>query len=318
MEFRIGVNLGDVVEEEGRIYGDGVNIAARMEGLAVAGGICISGSVYDSVESRLGLEYEFLGEQEVKNIDKPIRAYKVLSFPGAAAHRVVQAKATVGKKWRKLAVAVAAVLAVLVAGAIIWNRYLRHPLAEKASVEKMAFTLPDKPSIAVLPFVNMSGDPEQDLLSDGLTEDIISALSSVGHLFVIARNSTFTYKGKSIKVQQVAEELGVRYVLEGSVKRSGDKVRITAQLIDAITGHHLWSERYDREFKDLFALEDDITLNIMSSLQVKLTDGQSVRLRRRDTDNLDAWLLFNEGFKLRRAPNQRDQLYSDGNVRKSS
>ena len=193
MDFRIGINLGDVVEEEGRIYGDGVNIAARMESLAEAGGVCISGSVHDSVESKLGLEYEFLGEKEVKNIDKPIRAYRVLSSSG------------------------------------------------KASVEKMAFPLPEKPSIAVLPFANMSGDPGKEYLCDGITEQIITSLSKAPRTFVISRTSTFSYKGKPVKVQQVAEELGVRYVLEGSVQQSGDKIRITAQLIDAFTGRHLWA-----------------------------------------------------------------------------
>ena len=243
MEFRIGINLGDVVEEEDRIYGDGINIAARMEDLAEAGGICISGAVYDSVESKLWLEHEFLGEKEVKNIDKPIKAYRVLSFPGVAAHRLFQAKQTVGKKWRKLAILVAAVLVVVVAGAIIWNSYFRLPSVEKASVEKMAFFLPEKPSIAVLPFVNMSDDPGKEYLSDGITEQSITSLSRAPSIFVISLTSTFSYKGKPVKVQQVAEELGVRYVLEGSVQQSGDKIRITAQLIDALTGRHLWAKR---------------------------------------------------------------------------
>jgi TolB-like protein/class 3 adenylate cyclase len=297
MNFRIGVNLGDVVEEESRIYGDGVNIAARMEGLAVAGGICISGSVYDSVGSRLGLEYEFLGEQEVKNIDKPVRAYRVLSFPGAAAHRVVQAKEAVGKKWRKLAMAVAAALVVVVAGAIIWITYLRPAFVEKASVEKMAYPLPDKPSIAVLPFVNMSGDPEQEYFSDGFTEDLITTLSKIPDLFIISRQSTFTYKGKPVKVNKVAEDLGVRYVLEGSIQKSGDKVRVTAQLIDAVKGHHLWSERYDRKIKDFFKLKEDIILKVANELLVGLVTGEFLRQivsytddpKTWQTNNLEAW-----------------------------
>jgi TolB-like protein/class 3 adenylate cyclase len=294
MRFRIGVNLGDVVEDGDRIYGDGVNIAARMEGLAQGGGICISGTVYDQVKHKLGLEYEYLGEQEVKNIPEPIRAYRILSFPGAAAHRVVKAKRTVGKTWRNVFVAVGAIL-VLGAAVAVWHFYFRHPPIEVASVEKMAFPLPDKPSIAVLPFVNMSEDKGQEYFSDGLTEEIIMALSKVPELFVIARNSTFVYKGKPVKVQQVSEELGVRYVLEGSVRKAADRVRITAQLVDATTGGHLWSERYDRDLKDIFALQDEITMKIMTSLQVKLTEGQTARLTARGTKNLEAYLKCLEG-----------------------
>jgi len=178
MQFRIGVNSGDVVEEGERIYGDGVNIASRIEGLAEGGGICISGTVYDSIEGKLGLEFEYLGEHEVKNIDKPIRVYRVLSFPGVAAHRVVKAKEAVGKRWRSIVVAVA-VIVILGAGVVvIWNFYLRPPPMETASVERMAFPLPDKPSIAVLPFTNMSEDPKQDYFSDGITEEIITGLSN--------------------------------------------------------------------------------------------------------------------------------------------
>ena len=304
MEFRIGVNLGDVVEEEGRIYGDGVNIAARMEGLAEAGGICISGSVYDSVESRLGLEYKFLGEQEVKNIDKPVRAFQILSLPDPTAQRTVQAKETNGKKWRKLTIATAAVLIVVVAGAVLWDRYYRYPSVEKATVEKMAFPLPEKPSIAVLPFTNMSEDPGKEYLSDGITEQIITSLSKMPEIFVISRTSTFSYKNKPVKVQKVAEDLGVRYVQEGSVQQSGDKIRITAQLIDALTGRHIWAERYERNYKDIFAIQDEITLKILKELQVKLTEGERIRSQLVKPTNLDAYEKLMEGLTYLRAFNK--------------
>ncbi len=297
MRFRIGINLGDILEEGDRIYGDGVNIAARMESLAEAGGICISGTVYDAIENKIGLEYEYLGEHEVKNIDKTIRAYRVLSYPGAAAHRVVKAKKAVRKNWRNTMIAIVAVL-VVVAAAAVWHFYFRQPSIKPASVEKMAFPLPEKPSIAVLPFNNISGDPEQDYLSDGISENIISALSKISEMFVIASNSTFTYKGKPVKVQQVSEELGVRYVLEGSAQKIGNRVRITAQLIDATTGHHLWSEKYDRDMKDLFALQDEITHKIIVELQVKLTEGEQARVSHKSTTNLEAWSYAVRGLKL--------------------
>jgi adenylate cyclase len=277
MEFRIGVNLGDVIDEDGRIYGDGVNIAARVENLAEPGGICISGRAYDQVANKLGLEYENLGEHQVKNISTPIRVYRVLSFPGAAAHRVVKAKEAMGKKWRKIALAAAAALVIVAAAAAVRNYYLRPSPVETASVEKMAYSLPDKPSIAVLAFENLSGDPEQEYFSDGITEQIISSLSKVSKLFVVARNSTFTYKGKPVKIQKVAEDLGVRYVMEGSVQKSGDRVRITAQIIDAVTGHHIWSERYDRDLKDIFALQDEITIQILKAVLVEVTEGDQYR-----------------------------------------
>jgi adenylate cyclase len=296
MQFRIGINLGDVIEEGKRIYGDGVNIAARLESLAEEAGICISGTVYDAVESKIGLEFEFLGEQEVKNIDKPIRAYRILSFPGAAAHRVVRAKRAVGRAWRKVFVAM---IAVFIAGAAaIWHFYFRYPSMETASSEKTAFPLANEFSIAVLPFTNMSGDPEQEFLSDGITEEIISGLSKVPNLFVIARNSVFTYKGKSINIEQVGKELGVRYVLEGSFRKAQDRVRITAQLIDTSTGGHVWSERYDRNLTDIFALQDDITQKIMAALQIKLTGGEEARLFAKGTDNLDAYIKFLRGRRL--------------------
>ena len=233
MEFLIGVNLGDVIEDGEQILGDGVNIAERVQSLADGGGICISGTAYDQVENKLGLGYEYLGEQSVKNIAKPVRVYRAQIESEAIA---------------------------------------RKPL-EVASKEKMAFPLPDRPSIAILPFINMSDDPKQEYFSDGMTEEIITALSKVPRLFVISRQSTFFYKGKPVKVKQVAEELGVRYVLEGSVQRSGDRIRINAQLIDALTGHHLWAERYDRDLKDIFALQDEITIKVLSAVRAKLTGG---------------------------------------------
>ena len=288
MEFRIGVNLGDVVEEEGRIYGDGVNIAARVESLAEAGGICISGRAYDQVENKLGLEYENLGEHQVKNIARPIRVYRVLSFPGAAAHRVVQAKEELGKRWRKSALVAVSVVVVATIAFVVWNSYFRLPSIESASVEKMAFPLPDKPSIAVLPFVNMSGDPKQEYIADGFTENIITGLSIIPELFVIARNSTFTYKGKPVKVQQVSEDLGVRYILEGSIQKSENRVRVTAQLIDAIKGHHLWAEKYDRDMMDFFGILDEITRKITVELQVELSAGVAAR-DIKCTGNFEAW-----------------------------
>jgi TolB-like protein/class 3 adenylate cyclase/Flp pilus assembly protein TadD len=295
MRFRLGINLGDVLEEGKRIYGDGVNIAARMESLAEAGEICISGTVYDAIENKIGLEYAYLGEQEVKNIDKPVRAYRVLSFPGAAAHRVVKAKRALSRNWRNTIIAMAAVI-IVGAAAAVWHFYFRPPHMEVASVERMAFALPDKPSIAVLPFVNMSGDPEQEYFSDGITEDLITDLSQISGLLVISRNSTFGYKGKPVKIRQVAEEFGVRYVLEGSVRRADKQVRINAQLIDATTGHHLWAKRYDGHLGDVFALQDRITQKIVSALAVKLKEGEQEGLARKGTDNIKAYDAFLKGW----------------------
>jgi adenylate cyclase len=250
MEFRIGINLGDVIEEGDRIYGDGVNIAARLEGLADPGGICISKTAFDQIEAKLPLGYDYLGAQTVKNIAKPVGAYQVL----------MESRVTVAGK------------------------------------EKMALPLPEEPSLAVLPFANISGDPEQEYFSDGLTEEIITALSKVHNMFVIARNSTFSYKDKPVKVQQVGEELGVRYVLEGSVRKAGDRVRITAQLVDAATGGHLWSERYDRDLKDIFALQDEITIKILTALRVTLTEGEQARLYDKGAENLDSFMKILQGM----------------------
>lgn len=292
MEFRIGVNLGDVIEEGERIYGDGVNIAARVEGLAEKGSICISGSAYEQIKNKLALGYEYLGEHEVKNIVEPVRVYKAQIEPVVKRAE----KRAVLRRWQWEALAA---VAVLVLGAVaFWNFYLRPqpPTEEVASVEKMALPLPDKPSIAVLPFVNMSGDPEQEYFSDGITEDLITDLSQISGLFIIARNSTFAYKGKPVKIKQVAEDLGVRYVLEGSVRKADKQVRINVQLIDVTTGHHIWAKRYDGYIENIFALQDKITQKIVAALAVKLTAGEKEQVARKETDSVAAYDAFLKGW----------------------
>jgi adenylate cyclase len=264
MLFRIGVNLGDIIEEGDRIYGDGVNIAARLEGLAEGGGICISGTAYDQLKNKLELGYEYLGEHNVKNIATPVRVYKALMEPEAVGKIIGEKRKT--KRW--MAVAAAVIILIGLAG---WYLYIKQSKRiEPASVEKMAYPLPDKPSIAVLPFDNLSGDSEQEYFSDGITEQIITSLSKIPNI----------------------EELAVRYVLEGSVQRSNDRVRITVQLIDATTGRHLWAENYDREVKDIFALQDEISMKIMAALQIKLTVGAQADLKYDETENLEAYEKF--------------------------
>ena len=292
MEFRIGINLGDVIQESDRIYGDGVNIAARLEGLAEPGGICISKTAFDHIESKLPYGYDYIGDQTVKNIAKPVGAYRVSLEPRVTVGGKTSAEKPSPLRRRPVILGGVGVLLLTAVAVGIWHFYTRRPSVEPASVEKMAYPLPDKPSIAVLPFVNMSEDPKQEYFSDGLTEEIITALSNVPKLFVIARNSVFTYKGKPVKVSRVAEELGVRYVIEGSIRKAGDTVRITAQLIDALSGHHLWAERYDRQLNEIFAVQDDIAKNIITALQVELTEGEQVRAIAKSTNNLEAYLKY--------------------------
>jgi len=305
MQFRIGINLGDVIQEEGRIYGDGVNIAARLEGLAEPGGICISKTAFDHIESKLPYGYDFIGEQTVKNIAKPVGAYRVLLDP-----RVTVSGKPVDKKLsliRRTPILVGAVVALVLALAVgVWQFYLRRPIVEPASVEKMAFPLPDKPSLAVLPFENISGDPEQSHIADGITENLIMSLSKIPEIFVIARNSVFTYKGKLMKAQKISEELGVRYILEGSVQTDQENIRINAQLVDAINGSPLWSEQYDRRLEKLFDLQDDITHNIMVALQVQLTDGEQAILRYRSTNSIKAWSYAVRAYSLSERYNKED------------
>jgi TolB-like protein/class 3 adenylate cyclase len=298
MAFRIGVNLGDVVEEDGRLYGDGVNIAARLENICEGGGICISGTAFEHIEHKLELAFEDLGDHTVKNITKPVRVYRVLPYPGADASIDVKVKRDRRRKRLKAALVLAALFVIGAGVLAFWNFFLRPSasIVETASTDRMAFPLPDKPSIAVLPFTNMSDDPQQEYFCDGITEDLITDLSKISGIFVIARNSTFAYKGKPIKIKQVAEELGVRYVLEGSVRKAGKKMRITAQLIDAITGHHLWAERYTGIMDDVFVFQDKITQNIIGSLTVELTADEKKQIAFKGTDSIEAYDVFLQGW----------------------
>jgi adenylate cyclase len=251
IRLRVGVNLGDIIVEGSDIYGDGVNVAARLEGLAEPGGICISGKVYEEVGSKLPTAFEDLGEQEVKNIPKPVRVYR----------------------WTAAA----------------------DPAPGTAGAET-TLPLPDKPSIAVLPFVNMSEDPEQEYFSDGISEDIITELSRFRSLFVISRNSSFSYKGQSPKVQDVGRELGVKYVVEGSVRKAGNQVRITAQVVEAASGKHLWAERYDRDLADIFALQDEMTRTIVGAVEPELSAAERERAVRKPPESLDAWETYQRGL----------------------
>jgi TolB-like protein/class 3 adenylate cyclase len=253
IEFRIGIHLGDVVEEsDGDLLGDGVNIAARLEGICEAGGVCISEDAYRQVRDKIKEQFIDLGEQALKNLARPMRAYQIRLGPGETKPETAEPD---------------------------------KPLA-----------LPDKPSIAVLPFQNMSGDPEQDYFADGIVEEIITALSRMRSLFVIARNSSFTYKGRAVDVKQVGRDLGVRYVLEGSVRKAGHRVRITGQLIDATTGAHLWAERFEGNLEDIFDLQDQVTASVVGAIAPKLEQAEIERARRKPTENLDAYDYFLRGL----------------------
>ncbi|MBI3757927.1 MAG: adenylate/guanylate cyclase domain-containing protein [Deltaproteobacteria bacterium] len=317
MEFRIGINLGDVIVEGEQIYGDGVNIAARLESLAEPGGICLAGTVYEQIKNKLALHYEDLGEQRMKNIAEPVRVYRVKrdgeTGPTVGAAR--RGRPSSQPRRVRPALQIGAGL-VLLTAIVIAVRYWSSPIpnpqsptpntqlplstqdsALRTDAAPAALPLPDKPSIVVLPFVNMSEDPKQEYFSDGLTEDLTSDLSKISSLFVIARNSAFTYKGKAVKVQYVSKELGVRYVLEGSVRKADGQVRITAQLVDATTGGHLWSERYDRPLTDIFALQDEIRQKIVFALKVKLTPEEHERFQRAPTNNLEAYDYYLRGLE---------------------
>ena len=284
--LRIGINLGDIVLDAEDVYGDGVNIASRLEALAEPGGICISGTVFDHVKTKPDLHFEPLGEQRLKNIQQPVRTYRAL----IEGERV---RAGGGgqprSRWRLAAAAAVTVLVAVIAISFAWPP--REPLVEDGAAQKASWPLPDRPSIAVLPFTNISDDVEQEYFADGMTEDLITDLSKISGLFVIARNSTFVYKDQPADVRDVARVLGVKYVLEGSVRRAGDQVRINAQLIDGTTGAHLWAERYDGQLNDVFSVQDDLTRRIVTALAVTLTPEDVERVHR-STDDPEAYESF--------------------------
>ena len=297
--YRIGINLGDVIVEGDDIHGDGVNIADRLQELADPGGITISGTAYDQVRTKVEVGYAYQGEQRVKHVAEPVRVYRVLMDP-AAAGTTIGAGSTKWRSWRWSAVA--AVLAVAIAAAVIaWQRPW-EPTIEAATVERMALPLPDKPSIVVLPFDNMGGNEEEEYFADGITEDLTTDLSRLAGLFVISRNTAFTYKGKAVKPAQIAEELGVRYILEGSVRRGGDEVRINAQLIDALSGGHVWADRYDGSIADIFALQDKVANAIVDALALRLTNVEQHALTQQETAVPAAYDVFLRGWEhLRRS-----------------
>jgi TolB-like protein/rhodanese-related sulfurtransferase len=299
--FRIGINLGDVVVEDGDLLGDAVNVAARLEQLCEPGGILMSGTAYDHLHGKLELPLEFIGEQHVKNIARPVRTYRIRLDGRLAGGRF---KPAFLRQWHLPA---AVVLAALAGGAIVWWSPW-EPQAETAAVERAALPLPDKPSIAVLPFDSFGSDPEQVHFADGVSEDLITDLSKLSGIFVIARNSSWTYKGKPTKVPTVAAELGVRYVLEGSVRRQGDQVRINAQLIDGVSGHHLWAERYDGPFGDMFAFQDKVIGQIVAAMALEITGEEQARVAQAETKDPRAYDALLQGWEHLRRETEPDTL----------
>jgi adenylate cyclase len=294
MLFRMGVNLGDVIQDEDRIYGDGVNIAARIESMADPGGVSISGTAFDSVRNKLKFGFEFLGEHQVKNIAHPVRVYRLLTDPAYSGKLIAKEQ---GKPFKIPRTLTAVAVVIFLIGAIYF--YLANIASrETATTKRTAPAEASKASIAVLPFDNMSDDPDQAYFGDGICEDLITDLTKIPDLLVISRLSSFTYKGKSAKVQQIGQELGVRYVLEGSVRKANNNVRINAQLIDAATGHHLWAERYDGNASDIFALQDKITQKIAASLALKLTEDDRGRLLQKGTKNMEAYEAYLKGSAI--------------------
>jgi adenylate cyclase len=291
MQFRIGVHLGEVRAEGGRLYGDGVNIAARLEALAEPGGLCVSGAVHDETRSRIAILYEDLGEREVKNVPDPVRVYRVRAEMEEKAPRAARPPRG------RIPLVAGALGALAVLGLVAWWRLAPDsaPVAPEAPRTAGELTVPGfggRPAIAVLPFENLSGDPEQEYFADGIAEDLITRLSLWRSFPVIARNSSFVYKGQAVDVKRVREELGVRYVVEGSVRRAGGRVRISAQLVDSTNGHHVWANTYDRDLADVFALQDEISAAIAAPMMGEVERAEGRQALRRDPGSLEAWGLY--------------------------
>ena len=307
MAFRIGINLGDVIDEEGRIYGDGVNIAARIEALADPGGICISRSAFDQVKKILNVGFKYLGEHSVKNISEPVAVYSVLTDPGSAG-KVFGEKKTADAGFRKKALAAIAALIVVVGGLAAWVAKLNQPKTPPATVENLAFPLPEKPSVAVVPFKDLTGDPKQHYMVSGATDAVRIALARVPNLFVIDHNSSYRYAEEDTNIKQVAEDLGVQYVIEGSFQRSGNIIRINAKLVDALTGRYRWADTFDRKEVELFALQDEIGQKIASELEVNLTEGEQARIWHRQTNSPRAYQQFRLGKEHYRKRTRQDNI----------
>jgi adenylate cyclase len=298
--IRVGIAMGEVVLGDGTVTGAGVVLAQRIEQLADPGSLCITAALHEALPNRMPFDLENIGDQSLKGFDDPVRVYRVELSPGASIPPPQQETRSKSSQisWQLKAAIVLGLVAIVVGIA-----YLLKPttlMEESASIERMTFPLPDKPSIAVLPFINMSDDPTQEYFVDGMTEDLITDLAKIENLFVIARNTVFTYKGKSVVIPEVARELGVKYVLEGSVRRNADRVRINAQLIDGTSGAHVWAERYDRALADVFALQDKVTGEIMAQLKITLSPDDLERRERKDTNNLDAHDAYLRGRQLYR------------------
>jgi len=307
MNFRIGVNLGDVIEEKEKIYGEDVNIAARIEGLAEAGGISISGIAFDQVKNKLNLGYKYIGKHTVKNIADPVRVFKIQmkpEYPG----KITGEKKIRSKRKRRLVLSVGMLLLMVVGTAEIYNVIFGLPQVSIAAEKEKSIKLPDGPSIAVLPFNNISNDPNQEYFSDGFTENIINGLSACSKIMVIARNSSFTYKGKTLNLSTVAEELGVQYILEGDVQKSTHRVRITAKLIDVNQSQKIWTEKYDRQLKDIFVLQDEITIKLLTALEVKLTESEQARMRYKGPYSLEAFIKGLQALQYIRRPSKEDNI----------
>lgn len=304
MIFRIGINLGDILHHRENIYGDGVNIASRIEKLADPGGICISRGVFDQVKKNIAHGFEYLGEHAVKNIPEPIRIYRILLSSEDEGKILNEEPSSISGQRRAIFItSIALLICIAFAG---WFFVPTSDQSKNSDTKKMSYALPEHPSIAVLPFTNMSEDPDKEYFSDGMTEHIITSLSKVPYLLVIARNSSFSYKNRFVNVQQIAEELGVQYILEGSVQRYENRVRVTAQLIDSTEGYHLWAETYDREIEDIFNLQDEIAMKIMAKMQVELTVDELGRLSSTRTDNIKAYEKYLMGYEVYQRRTEKD------------